>query len=327
MFRVIYPIRSVVNISFSLSSFSSSSPILLSSISSSSSRLCYRLKQNPSALFSFQKPRSFGTKQQSNHSSSTSTSTSQAKIPRYKPSIHTADDYVLPHPVWLKEDLDKVPIAHREPENNVDKLAFYIAKVIRFNFDWMTGFSWTKKNELTWLNRIIFLESIAGVPGWVAATIRHLNSLRKMTRYHGWIHTLLEEAENERMHLMTALQLRDPGVVFRLMVFISQGIFFNFFFLAYLISPRFCHRLVGYFEEEAVYTYTKLLIAIDHGDLPKWKDAPAPPIAKKYWEMSDDAKIRDVWAAIRADESHHRDVNHEFASLKSNQPNPFKPGH
>jgi len=84
--------------------------------------------------------------------------------------------------------------------------------------------------------------------------------------------------------------------------------------------------LVGYFEEEAVITYSKLLHEIDQGLLPHWKDAPAPDIAKKYWKMSQDAKIREVWAAIRADESHHRDVNHEFASLKSNQPNPFKPG-
>jgi len=42
------------------------------------------------------------------------------------------------------------------------------------------------------------LETVAGVPGMVGAMARHLRSLRTMTRDHGWIHTLLEEAENER---------------------------------------------------------------------------------------------------------------------------------
>lgn len=39
--------------------------------------------------------------------------------------------------------------------------------------------------------RIIFLETVAGVPGMVAAMTRHLHSLRRMQRDYGWIHTLL----------------------------------------------------------------------------------------------------------------------------------------
>lgn len=34
--------------------------------------------------------------------------------------------------------------------------------------------------EDAWLTRILFLETIAGVPGMVAATLRHLGSLRLM---------------------------------------------------------------------------------------------------------------------------------------------------
>ena len=49
-----------------------------------------------------------------------------------------------------------------------------------------------------WLMRILFLETLAGVPGFTAAMIRHLRSLRIMRRDGGWIHMLLEEAENER---------------------------------------------------------------------------------------------------------------------------------
>jgi ubiquinol oxidase len=52
-----------------------------------------------------------------------------------------------------------------------------------------------------WLMRILFLETIAGVPGFTAAMIRHLRSLRIMRRDGGWIHMLLEEAENERSRL------------------------------------------------------------------------------------------------------------------------------
>ena len=39
--------------------------------------------------------------------------------------------------------------------------------------------------------RIIFLETVAAVPGMIAAMTRHLRSLRHMQRDYGWIHTLL----------------------------------------------------------------------------------------------------------------------------------------
>ena len=68
-----------------------------------------------------------------------------------------------------------------------------------------------------------------------------------------------EEAENERMHLMTALCLKNPSWMFRTCVVGTQGVFVTFFSLAYLLSPHYCHRFVGYLEEEAVVTYSKLL--------------------------------------------------------------------
>merc|ERR1719414_1832853 len=114
-------------------------------------------------------------------------------------------------------------------------------------------------DERSVLIRCIFLETVAGVPGFAAAMIRHLDSLRRMERDHGWIHTLLEEAENERMHLMTFLQLRRPGPFFRGSVAFSQGVFTLGFSLAYLVSTTFCHRFVGYLEEQAVVTYTHIL--------------------------------------------------------------------
>jgi hypothetical protein len=63
---------------------------------------------------------------------------------------------------------------------------------------------------------------LAGVPGMVAGMLRHLRSLRLMRRDAGWINTLLAEAENERMHLLTFLELRKPGRLFRGAVLVAQ---------------------------------------------------------------------------------------------------------
>lgn len=113
--------------------------------------------------------------------------------------------------------------------------------------------------------------------------IRHYRSLRTMKRDHGWIHTLLEEAENERMHLLTFLEIKKPGPLFRFLVLAGQGFFANAFFLSYLISPNVCHRFVGYLEEEAVKTYTHTLELLDKGKLPKLAATPVPQVAKFYW--------------------------------------------
>lgn len=83
----------------------------------------------------------------------------------------------------------------------------------------------------------------------------------------------------------------------------------------YGFFPRVCHRVVGYLEEEAVKTYTKCLSEIDRKDSPisHWKNMEAPPVAIEYWNLGEKATMYDVVLAIRADEAHHRDVNHTFA--------------
>ena len=101
----------------------------------------------------------------------------------------------------------------------------------------------------------------------------------------GWIHTLLEEAENERMHLLTFLMLKEPGPFFRSMVLLGQGVFFNVYMLTYILMPKTCHAAVGYLEEEAVKTYTHLIEDLDAGRIPEWKDEPAPSIALNYWRL------------------------------------------
>jgi hypothetical protein len=99
------------------------------------------------------------------------------------------------------------------------------------------------------------------------------------------IETLLEEAFNERMHLLTFMKMAEPGWFMRVMVLGAQGVFFNGFFLSYLISPRICHRFVGYLEEEAVITYTRAIDEIEKGELPAWSNLDAPEIAVQYWKM------------------------------------------
>mmetsp|Transcript_90954 Transcript_90954/g.136243 ORF Transcript_90954/g.136243 Transcript_90954/m.136243 type:complete len:273 (+) Transcript_90954:110-928(+) len=224
---------------------------------------------------------------------------------------------------WTENQLNDVTVSHRPPKNIIDYLALYTIKTMRFNFDIISGYAIFPQTESTWLNRIIFLETVAGVPGSIAGTLRHLASLRRMKRDHGWIRTLLDEAENERMHLLTALELKNPGKMFRLAVMLSQGIFYNFFFVAYMVSPRFCHRLVGYLEEEAVTTYTKCLEEFKKGNLPVWEKTAAPVIAKNYWKLKDNATMLDVIRVIRADEANHRDVNHTLAGLDVDDVNPF----
>jgi ubiquinol oxidase len=102
-----------------------------------------------------------------------------------------------------------------------------------------------------------------------------------------------------------------------MVILLVQGIFLAGFSILYLVSSRTAHRVVGYFEEEAVTSYTLYLKEIDEGRSP---NVPAPAIARHYWKMADDATLRDVVLVVRADEAHHRDVNHAFASKLAGEP-------
>ena len=195
--------------------------------------------------------------------------------------------------------------SHHKPQGIRDKIAFSFVKLLRFFAD--TFFA------KRYGNRAIVLETVAAVPGMVGGMLLHLRSLRLMRDDDGWIKTLLDEAENERQHLMTFIQIAQPKWFERLLVMIVQVIFFVLYFIAYVFSPKTCHRIVGYFEEEAVISYTQYLQQIDSG---KIENIPAPQIAIDYWNLGKDAKLREVVIAVRADEEKHRDVNHHFANIK-----------
>jgi len=137
----------------------------------------------------------------------------------------------------------------------------------------------------------------------------HLHALRKMRDDEGWIRALLDEAENERMHLMTFIEIAQPNWLERLIIAIVQLLFYNAYFFLYLFAPRTAHRVVAYFEEEAVLSYTQYLEEIDAG---RHENVPAPQIAIDYWQLKPEANLRDVVIVVRADEAEHRDVNHRF---------------
>src|SRR5690606_38168077 len=192
---------------------------------------------------------------------------------------------------------------HHQPKGLSDRVAFGFTKLLRFGAD--TFFA------KRYGHRAVVLETVAAVPGMVGATINHLSCLRRMCDDRGWIRTLLDEAENERMHLMTFIEIAQPSRLERWLVLIVQGIFFNCFFLLYLFSPKTAHRVVGYFEEEAIVSYNSYLAEIDAGN---HANVPAPKIAIDYWKLPAGATLRDVVIAVRADEANHRDVNHHFAN-------------
>jgi len=104
-------------------------------------------------------------------------------------------------------------------------------------------------------------------------------------------------------------------------------VFFNAMFLSYLVSPKICHRFVGYLEEEAVHTYTRCIREIDQGLLPKWSDPKfaIPDIAIQYWDIPEGLRnMKNLILYIRADEAVHRGVNHTLGNLNQNEdPNPF----
>jgi len=192
---------------------------------------------------------------------------------------------------------------HHKPKGLSDRVAFGFTKALR----WCADTFFAKRYG----HRAVVLETVAAVPGMVGATINHLACLRRMCDDRGWIKTLMDEAENERMHLMTFIEISQPTWFERAVIIGVQWVFYLFFFALYLISSKTAHRVVGYFEEEAVISYTHYLAEIDEGRSP---NVSAPDIAKRYWNLPDNATLRDVVLVVRADEAHHRDVNHGFAN-------------
>lgn len=97
--------------------------------------------------------------------------------------------------------MKSIIVAHREAKDWSDWVALSVMRVFRFGMDTATGYGhsekqvakstppkkgWFAMTERKWLIRFLFLESVAGVPGMVAASIRHLHSMRRLKRDNGW---------------------------------------------------------------------------------------------------------------------------------------------
>ena len=195
---------------------------------------------------------------------------------------------------------------HHKPQNLSDNVAFAFTKFLRFLAD-----TFFKKK---YGHRAVVLETVAAVPGMVAGMLLHLKSLRKMQDDKGWIKILLDEAANERMHLMTFIKIAQPTLIERIIIMIAQFIFILMYLFIYLVSQKTAHRIVGYFEEEAVISYSEYLDEIEKGEIENIK---APEIAINYWNLPLNSRLKDVVKVIRDDEAGHRDVNHSFADILS----------
>ena len=200
---------------------------------------------------------------------------------------------------------------HHKPENISDRVALAFTKLLRFIAD-----TFFKKK---YGHRAVVLETVAAVPGMVGGMLIHLKSLRKIKEDKGWIKTLLDEAENERMHLMTFVNIAQPTLFERILIIIAQFIFIILYLFIYLISARTAHRIVGYFEEEAVISYTEYLNQIEDG---KIENVKAPKIAIDYWNLPLNSTLKDVIKVVRDDEAGHRDVNHGYANILNKKEDP-----
>ena len=160
-------------------------------------------------------------------------------------------------------------------------------------------------------HRAVVLETVAGVPGMIAGMLTHFASLRTLKRGYGTkIHHMLEEAENERKHLIFVLHITKPTILEKGIIIIAQMMFSMFYLALYMLSQKTAHRMIGYFEEEAVVSYTDYIKQIDEGVI---EDVPAPYPAIEYYGLPDTATLRDMLHCIREDERGHSILNHIYA--------------
>ena len=185
-----------------------------------------------------------------------------------------------------------------------DSFAYSMTKFFRFIAD--TFFA------KRYGHRAVVLETVAGVPGMVAGVWMHFKSLRAMKAGYGeQIREMLDEAENERMHLMFFIEIAKPNSIERFVVLSAQVIFGLFYLFMYVFFTKTAHRMIGYFEDEAVRSYTEYLEIVEAG---KVKNTPAPYIAINYYKLGSDAKLSDLIRCVRADEQHHSEKNHHYAN-------------
>ncbi len=224
------------------------------------------------------------------------------------------------------KDIENVLDVKTKPKTFLDYFGYLSVRLFVLPFeDLKKTFSRPREEmERNLFRRLVLFESLAGTPGMVAANFLHFRSMRKQFNYSERINTLLEEAENEKVHLFTFLSIYEPSLKNRIEAHVYHYLYRIYFSCLYRLSQKAAHKVIGYIEEEAVHSYTKVLHAIDSEVLTHWKKVPAPQIAREYWKLPEGANMRDVILVIRADEAFHRETNHYFSDLKKGEGNQFE---
>lgn len=237
-----------------------------------------------------------------------STISESCSVRRYETTSSKSEWGITPNLTKKYAEETKL-FSHRVPTRFSDKVARNIVKALRVPMDLF----FSKRYG----SRAVVLETVAAVPGMVGGMWLHLKSLRSFEpdRDH-WIHELLDEARNERMHLMAFMEIAKPSLTERFFVMAAQAVFWNAYFALFLVSQRTAHRMVGYLEEEAVVSYTRYLKEVEEG---RAENIPAPRMAIEYWSLPEDARLKELLEAVRADECGHRDRNHEISDVISDR--------
>lgn len=264
------------------------------------------------------------------HQHSIKPSSASSLLPPPGPEHHL---YTLRNRVWTEEELKnryKTAKKHYEPKTTMDKSTYWFLRGLYNAFNFVTLFDKNDPSESSMVLRLILLESVAGVPPFIMAGYRHFRSLRNITYDGGRIYTHLEEAENERMHLICCMQAFEATWKMKLLVYGAQVFITPFCWFFCLLKPQYLNRFVGYLEELACETYSSVLDHVNNPDkklYKAWHDKPAPPAAIEYWKLDKNATWPDVLRYIYTDETQHRDINHCFADISVNARNPLMHHH
>ena len=111
---------------------------------------------------------------------------------------------------------------------------------------------------------------------------------------------------------MFFIEIAQPNWFERLLIVAAQFIFWHFYLVFYILAPNTAHKMIAYFEEEAVRSYTEYLDLIENGTI---ENVPAPQLAIEYYGLGQDATLKDMVMCVRDDERKHSQVNHRIAGF------------
>ncbi|KAK7497595.1 hypothetical protein BaRGS_00011235 [Batillaria attramentaria] len=237
---------------------------------------------------------------------------SQAKS--FLPKDAKDDVYFLPHKPWEFGQAKGIK-EHHEPHGPMERAAFQTAQFLRGLLDNIAGYEPVPVHAGKKIQKDV-AQAVSCVTTAQAARAQHVRSMWKGEPDNGWCRALLLESDNERVHLLTALKITHANRLVRMGIITLQSVVSPFSFIAYVMCPKYCHRLYEYLQEESIKIYTQCIEDIEEGSMDLWKNQVAPTIAKKYWHLKDDATVEDVLKAIRADEDKHRCTHHMLANAK-----------